>query len=286
MWFCILIIGVIFAGIIGIFFLQPTSWDVEQEQNIVIVPSKIDVSQGKILFLSYRAKDGSTQLKSIPAQDLVTVAGGYGQYPVQSVFPLLILEKHSPQFIRAVLSFALHVPVDSVWETTNANVFTAQSPAEIGKLVLERKIVPRSFSVKDAVIFYRALQTQQNRRQDVSTLNDWFNQIPAYSQDFKSCRVGIINTTTVAGTGARVNTIVEKSGGNVLRLDDEPLPVPKSQILFHQETLGCSAFIEHLKVLFPETIEVKNDNQIFYRERTELEIRLGEDMAQFLSKEK
>jgi hypothetical protein len=280
----LLIFFVLFAGILGLWVVSPVTWQADLEQHIVIVPKNIDVSSNVILFLHYRSSTQELSLTSLPAAEEVRVAGGYGRYPLKSVYPLLMLDKKKPSLVRATYSYALRVPVDQVWVSSDPKIFTAGSAAELSQDFLSGKI-EAALSIKDRWKLSQIFRVQGKRsKSEYATLLRWHeDKEEHYAANFNDCRVGILNTTSVPGLGGRLEDMFKNTGAIVVRVSADTNPEKTSKVLIQPGNPACQALLTHLPAMLPATVQVQEDPQVFTRGRSELELVVGEDLAQFLN---
>jgi len=266
------------------FFLRAI-WNEDTVKNIVIIPAHIDVSTDTILFASISYREQKLSLNSIPAEDAVEVSGGYGQYPLKSVYPLLGLDDTSHQTLVATYSYLIGVPIDEVWVTDDESVFSSkQSAGDFAQAVLFNK-VDTNLGIKDRVKLYQFIQEQQPMLLAFNSLNEWqAKQSSRFAGQLKGCRVAIVNTTAIAGLGRKVSMVLERSGVVVVRLTDAAPTQPKSVLTIQPDQPDCVALSAHLQQLFPDEIEIKQDPGIMDRARSEAEVILGQDVGNFLGR--
>jgi len=273
------------TGFLYFTFFLPTLWDDETSKNIVIVPANIEVQTNLILYASISYKTKKVTLNSVPATDMVQVPGGYGQYPLKSVFPLLGLDRKSPQTVEATYSYLIGVPIDEVWVTEDASVLSStQTTAQFAQAVLLNKM-ETGLGVKDRYKLYQMVQAQNPTVQLFTSLRDWQErQRSRFAGQLKDCRVALVNTTTVAGLGRRVSTVLDRSGVVVVRLTDSTPRQAKSVLTIQAGQPDCLALAAHLQQVFPDKIEIVQDPDIINRARSEAEVVIGEDLGEFLGK--
>ncbi|MBW7944629.1 LytR C-terminal domain-containing protein [Patescibacteria group bacterium] len=281
----ILGIGMVVVAISAVTYLWilPEKWSEETVKNIVIIPKNIDVSASSILFASLSYKQGKLTLNSFPANDAVEVPGGYGQYPLKSVYPLLGLDEASHQKVVATYSFLIGAPIDEVWISDDERVFhPQQSAGELARAILLGK-VQTDLGVKDRIQLYQFIQETQPEVVRFSSLLEWQEkQTSRYAGRLKNCRVALVNTTNVTGLGRKVSQVLERSGVVVVRLTDATPTASASSLTIQPDQPDCVELAEHLKQLFPNQLEVHQDPGILNRSRSEAEVVLGEDLGEFL----
>lgn len=282
----LLALGLVVAAvlILWIVFFLPARWNENSTKNIVIVPSNIDVNTNVILFASISYTNDSLSYSSLPANDTVRLAGGYGEYPLKSVFPLLGLDQKPDQTVIATYSHLLGIPIDEVWVTSEDTIFQEKSTVQdLAYQVLLGKL-ETPLSLKDRLKFYRFASGKQSTRVNFSTLAEWqAKQASRFIGLLKDCRASLVNTTAVAGLGRRVSKVMEQSGMTVVRLTDAAPTVGKSTITILPNSETCMFLATHVKQLFPESLQIKEDSEILTRARSEAEIILGQDIGNFLS---
>lgn len=271
-------------GFVYFMYLMPVEWNEQTAKNIVIVPQTIDVPTNSILYATISYKQDKISLQSLPAEDMVQVPGGYGQYPLKSVYPLLQLEKKPPQVVAATYSFLIGVPIDEVWVSSDAQVFEPEQTAQqFAEAVLWNRM-STGLGIKDRWTLAQFIKAQQPVEQVFASMTDWqAKQTSRFAGQLKDCRVALVNTTSVAGLGRKVSTVLERSGVVVVRLTDSTPAQPKSTLTIQPDQPDCVQFAEHVTQLFPEQIEVQVDPQILTRTRSEAEIVIGDDLGTFLA---
>ncbi len=278
-----LIFFVLFAGIALWWWGSPSSWDVTQEQHIVIVPKVIDVNTNHILFIKIDIASNNISLTTIPALEEVELRGGYGRYPLKSVYPLLMLDTRDARTVRAAYSYALQTTIDQVWTSGEDQVFAAQSLAELGQHISSRKI-SAPLSLKDRIELSRTLRGYSEDRQEYATVQSWkSSSTTRYSADFRSCRVGVTNASSKPGQAAIFEEIVTGIGGIVVRTAAQSTQEPLSRIYVQPEQPSCRALLFHLQALMPYEVEGVEDESVFSRVRSEIELVIGDDLAEYLA---
>jgi hypothetical protein len=276
-----LIFFVLFAGITMFWWFSPSTWESDLEQHIVIVPKVIDVNTNHILFIKYDKVSNNISMNSIPALEEVELRGGYGTYPLKSLFPLLTLDRHEARTIRAAYSYALDTSIDQVWASSTDEVFAAKSLAELSAYIVSRDI-HASLSLRDRIEVSQEMRKYPLERQEYATLDAWRSTASTrYNTDFRTCRVGVTNASQTSGLAGNIERIVNRVGGIVIRIDAQSSQ-EHTKIFVQPGQSACKELIRHLTVLSPEIIEVIEDDTVFSRVRSELEFVIGDDLAKYL----
>ena len=265
------------------------SWRENQINNILIVYPNLDGHVNEILFAHVSPQDSRVTVVTLPAELPVTLIGGYGKYPLRSVFPLLALDHQNDQFIRSVYSLALGTIIDQVWVVPSQQASKTMSFRErVDQALTYQLSTPLSF--QDRVWLSRFVhglrpdQLTEVRVTDDATWRKAAENIH-YPAEARDCSVAIVNTTSAAGLGSQVAGVVKQSGFAVIRLADAPTPLQKSKVVLPSST-SCREVSSHLKQLFPWSVAVEFDEQIFQRERANVVVYLGTDLETEVTKSK
>lgn len=276
-------------------WLLPASWNQNSAKNIVIVPATIEFSTKHILFASISYAEAKASLNLIPAELPVEVPGGYGQYPLRSVYPLLGLDQQPPSTVVATYSHILGLPIDEVWVVhqptllDQATLAAASTDGAVSRQFVAQlatairwQQLQTPLRLKERWQLAQFLQDRPLRVVAVTDLAQWQQQqAQRYLGRFKNCRVAIVNAAQVRGLGSRVSAILERTGATVVRLTDAE-SVVSSQITVLPAQLECQSLIQHLQHLFPQPVPVTTAPDLVTRSRSELEVILGTDLGQFV----
>ena len=287
------IICAVFFVIILICFLAynyvfvSAKWQQNSEKNILIVPSNIDGFKGDILFAHISPNTNKIEVRKLNSAIQIPVIGGYGNYPLQSIFPLLFLDKKSPEFMRAAYIFGLKNAIDEVWTSRNPQVFDSQTTVtKIAELLLQYQIQSQ-WTLRDRINLYnfvRTLRSNQINSLNVTDFEQWqkSQDTLAFTHPTQDCEISVINMTNITGIGNRVTNVIEKSGYTVLRLTDE-IPVRDHSLIIASPeavTKQCSETLLHLQYLFPDNIPIQQDAQTMNKFRSQIVLLIGNDTAQ------
>jgi hypothetical protein len=286
--FTVLLLLLVAVGVGVLFAFSRTTWDGKTPFNIVIVPSNIDGTYQKIYFAHIDPSQHNINMVSFPAEHEVKVVGGYGQYPLRSLYPLLTTEKKNQQFMLASYSHGLEKTIDEVWVTNDQQFFGSQlNVSELFRQLVFFKIKSK-LTVADRISLYRfllGLRQDQVTFSAVQTDDEWTKvsaklQFPAQAAD---CSVAIINTTDIAGIGSQFGKILEKSGLAVVRVADANGSVDKTTLLTDgggadKDSL-CADLENHILHTLPIEAKQQFDSQAFQKYRGHLVLILGQDMG-------
>ncbi len=280
---CIIIIGlfVLFLAL----FRQSYGW--KDEKNILIVPSVIDGSKSPILLAHIIPQSQRIEVFSFPNETVISLIGGYGKYPLRSVYPLLHLDHKDAQFIRAAYTFGFNELIDQVWATPQAQSFADAS--QVKQFLTSVAFSPLStpLNIFDKIWlmqFTHSLDVQQIEISSPKDLTQWATmqdkvQFPSLAAD---CPISIVNTTGVSGVGGKVASVLEKSGFSLLRVADDDHVEAKSTIYVGNSQQKCAAVLAHLPALFPQAVSIRKDIQKTIQFRSEIVIFLGKESSDVL----
>lgn len=277
----ILTVLIILAAVLLFLFiwgeLQQTS-HLDLSQNILFVQPNLDGTKGDIILAHISPKDSKIEVAIFPPEMSVELLGGYGNYPLRSVYPLLKLDKKSPNFIKAAYTYSLNLPIDEV-------VLADQpSPDTMWWQLLTYKFHSQmSFTQRLSV--YRFVQNIGSHQVTVHPLqnaSEWqsFTRQFRFNSISPDCAVAVINTTEVAGAGSTVTRVLENSGIPVIRLSDAPDQIPQTQLLVLKAEPFCQEVTEHLGAVFPFATHLTINAKAMSSYRANLVILIGEDFGQ------
>ncbi len=261
---------------IGFWVLSTHSPALEGVQHILIVPSKIDGFRGKIIFINFDPSKKKVTEVLFPPESKVDLIGGYGSYPLQSVYPLLTLDKRDTSFITATYSFALKQVVDQVWVTDDQEVFSAPDDLRQLGFNLMKYHIHSPLQIGDRLRLYRSfLQIDKNQVDTLSVIDDHF-QFPDIDP---ACSVAVVNAFGKSGIGTQFSNVIEKSGLTVIRLTDDPNLAEHSQLLRADADHLCDAEVNHVKNLMPLKLTDQSNNEFMSKYRANVVLLLGKDLS-------
>lgn len=242
-------LAILFLVLAGYYFVIPSIIGrTFFEKNIVIVSDKLDVSSKHIYFAHISNVAGENDIYSLDAQQVVTVPNGYGEYPLQSVYQLLLIDKKDSQFIRSVFSHILGVPIDEVVPISAVLDDVRESE------------FPRLFLTKEFRNWDMHYFTKHISLIDVGKIDD----LVKYSHDFTTvkgdvfqhCSVAIVNATGQNGVARQIGDIIEKTGALVVRVDDTKVLQEKTHIYFSENQVDCGQLAHSISGVFSKEPEL------------------------------
>ena len=271
------------------YFVTPQKWVADQEHNVVIVPEESTGFSDQIWLVQWSPKQHRAVIAELPAEFSVEVLGGYGKFPVRSIWPLLKLEKKSDQFIRAGFSQGLGVVVDEVWTSKEPVVFQLAAkdpkPDRLMKNLLDHIVmgdIHTSISWRDRIHVWwwgHRLRPDQIVVEKVSDPEGWLQQRKklAFEMRQSECSIALLNTTGTAGVASRLGKVLSDAGLVVVRISDEERVNRKTVIKRTPAAAICKEELAHLQSFFPETLEITEDPGLGNTARAQISVELGKE---------
>lgn len=288
--FFTMVFTTIFVGVAAVlaayFFVIPSVLESNfEDKNIVIISNKLDLQNDFIYFAHISQQNDDSFILRINSDETVTVPGGYGEYPLQSVYPLLKIDKKDDQFIRHAYSQLLGLSVD---EVIALNQPLIEETDETLKLVLLKSAIEQMIRLEFAgvsellQVHYRANNLDKIGLDQVSDISEHYSDLATISGDvYQYCSVAVINATEENGVATEFGELIETTGGLVVRLDDaqpDSVAVEGSVVMYYSnEPVDCSQLTSRISGLFstkPVVLpisELENNSQ--YRAKVVILIR-------------
>jgi len=246
-----------------------------EAKNILIISSKLDVQSDYIYIAHISEQETKNYFYSLPSQQTVIIPNGYGEYPLQSVYQLLKIDKKDDQFIKATYSELLGTTIDDVFtidvqlndidEDKFSNFFFMTSVNNLMKLKLNKVIKPLYLHYQSKDISLTKLEKPediQNYIEKISTI---------YGDVYQYCSVAVINSSQVNGLAKKKSKIIENTGALVVRVDDSEEKQNQTKIYYGDDPVNCEPLAKKLSNIFyqkPEIIPMeKLENAQQYRSK-------------------
>ncbi len=285
--FAILLIAFLLViGLCLVFFLNAQPWSFDQ--NIVIIPQTIDGPKEKIFLAHISPSSNKIEVSEFPQDFAVPVIGGYGKYPLRSIYPLLQIDTRGQQFLLSAYSFGLGVAVDQVWTSKQAALFTQSlSFSQLTQKILAGQITtPLHLSQKIWFArFVLGLRPDQITVHTVDDPNQWLQQQTHFQfpSQSKECSLSVVNTTSSPGLGTKVATVLEQSGYSVLRVTNSPdAQRDATLIMSADQQQTCKEVVAHIQDIFPIEVRTQTDPSALTQYRSQIVIFLGKDVISSL----
>ncbi len=251
----IVIIGQLFAFLTRFTASKNYQWTGQSTINIVV---KTD----KIYALSYNPIDSQVTLLKIPDDTYMTLPGGYGRWPIRSVYDLGQGEKtpRGAELLKQTVAFNFGIPIDGYLSFTSDQPleetvqglrknpfssfqFVRQGQTDLSRLELTRlvwgwwgvrqdkiKTVDMGQSqVTESILLpdgSRALGLDQIKMDNL--IHQQFEDV---SLSYEGLTIGIYNGTQHPGLADRVARVITNMGGRVVYTTNTETPISKSFVL-------------------------------------------------------
>ncbi len=285
----ILVILLVLGGIgYGLFMeVLPKLIPLKNSKTIVIVSSTKDKSDNQIMVAHFKPEDSVITAAAIPADQPVMVAGGFGEYPLRSVWPLLDMENKDDAFIRSAFSFAVGEAIDGVVVTSEATIPTSQFElqTEMRQAIQHRSVAGLGLKDQLALYFFTTqLPSEKVRIKSLDVWEAWERYRGELGLLFPEadCPVAVVNTTNQSGLATAVAKVVEQSGYTVVRVTDNPEAEPHSRVAYAADSEECQVKAASLGHLFPQKVEVTADSATTQTYRAKIILELGEDIRSII----
>lgn len=251
----VVLIGQFFSFVTRFTASKNYQWTGQSTINIV-------VRTDQIYALSYNPIDAHITILQIPEDTYMTIPGGYGRWPIRSVYDLgqgektprgVELLKQTVAFnfgipIDGYLSFSSDVPLEMTIQNLRKNPFLSfqfirQGQTDLSRLELSRLVwgwwgvrqdkietvnmgqsnVTQSVLLPDGS---RALALDQIKMDNL--IKEQFEDV---SLSYEGLTIGIYNGTEHPGLADRVSRIITNMGGRVVFTSNTETPSPKSFVL-------------------------------------------------------
>ncbi len=289
----LLIILAILVAITTVFFFGPglgydlLRGDSSDLQTLVLVSANRDTQKPVLVVVQAGDDLESSRVGVVDGQLVVDLIGGYGEYKLGSIWPLLDLDGKDANFQRAVFSFVFEQPVKTVVPLNDLSVDTAQKWSLVKQLLVVSKSSIFDFDqlsqLGQAIFILRHHSTiEVTEYQHIDELtSDLKLQNSVLENSSDECAIAVMNTTDAVGLANRYRQLIETNGGYVVRADDAPKSLEKTIVVIDQQKgEQCNLTARLLTQLFPFEIEVVRAADVYTTYRTPMAILLGEDMAE------
>lgn len=236
----------------------------------------------KVYLLRLVPSERSATLIELDSDKKVEVLGGYGEYKLQALYPLLKLEKKKDSFIRSALSLSLETIVDEVVVIPDNSILHIEDQKNLEKVLLDASYT----KFINFTQFYKLFSYYSFVREA-----SYDNQVPQdgeFSRGTKlvlkaetpeSCPVAILNTTETRGLAGKIGEVFSNSGINVIRVDSDTERVEKSQIYFDDTIKGCIDLVDKTSQIIPNSL-IEANMEISQRYRAGIVVLLGQDFSE------
>lgn len=277
------ILGLILLLMGSIWVAGPHLFALDNYKNILFISPEIDSSKSKI-YLAYFFPNTNEITLSMIESAPVSVLGGYGDYELNKVYPLLEIEKKKPDFRLSAMSWGTETIVDQIIEIDDeAELKTKkQLQQQLWQGAINRIVNPsQAVELLKAFFFTKSIPVEQLAINQEPTLVKELNVLNNVIL-YEDCLVAVVNTTEEVGLASKISTIIEKNGAVVIRITDQNSPYQLSTFSFDPDNNSCQSLSERLRVLFPGQIIKQHQAQLQHEYRADLIIFIGKDFLNLI----
>lgn len=275
-----IVVGAIACGLLVVVFLFVSQIDARlSTQNILFVPNNKDGQEDQIILASINENSQKVFVYQFPTQLKSNVLGGYGEYPLGSVLPLLQMEKKDDHFILATFSNIFQHSVTSFYQR-QSNEAELDKAKFIGMLLKQRKTWALAWQV------YK-LDSSSLLIKRVGNWEEWgqalSSQLVGKVNDH--CSVAIVNTTRTNGLASQLSNILEKSGVEVVRTTDSIWDKSTTAIYQTPDENGeCDSVVKIIQSVSPVVLQTSFDETKPTQYRAKIVFFIGDELASILAK--
>lgn len=264
--FAILLLGLLLSFVV--FFIAILQKP--QSQSYLLVnksPGEVD----ELYFLDIQLENKDIVLVKLDAKAETRLSGGYGEYTLQALYPLLSLDKKSDKEIRANFSQATALPVGKVLSFESLALIQKES-----SLALLWQLLSKADSPLERWRLFRFLLRAPLLNFTIVSPEEYLSD---YSQDRLRCTVAVINSTESSGLAAYFANIYEANRYRVVRVDSDDQTALDSSLLYvAQSDIACIKEAELAARFLPES-KIEESEELSKRYRADIVIFLGRDVA-------
>ncbi len=275
-----------------------------QANRFIVTAGQANAEGNHVLLVSVNHQS-QTELAWLNAAEKITIPGGYGEYELRSVVPLLALESPPVDSLAAGLTHGLGAVITQVlvvpsWADLPENIETlpaAEQQRLLSKFFLQMAFrqLPKIDQTRQMaglhVLVSRAGQMSDQESIPVLSPQDlarYTQEHPLVSEQIaQACPLAIMNTTDQSGLANNASTILEQSGAQSVRVEHLDETRSTSVVLVSDEHLAeCDSIIRLAQYIFPAKthVETVNSDQLISRYRAKVVLLLGTDVAEYYSK--
>lgn len=275
-----------------------------QADRFIVSAAQADAQHNHVLLVSVN-QQAETEFVWLNGTEKITIPGGYGEYELRSMVPLLTLESSPSGSLAVGLTHGLGAVITQVvvmpeWTGLPENIETLSAAAQ--KRLLTRFFLTAALrelpSLDRArqlaglyVLMTRAAYLSETDPAPVLSPQD----LPKYTRDHplvserlaQACPLAIINTTDQSGLANSTSAILEQSGAQSVRVEHQDESRQTSVVMVSEEHLAeCDSILRLVQYVFPTQthVETVNSDQLLSRYRAKVVLLLGTDVAEYYSK--
>jgi hypothetical protein len=256
-------------------------------QLIVLASSNLDVKENPFLVINIDHEQNKITLLNINNKLKMGVLGGYGDYELRSVGPLLNIEKKPIKFIRSAYSFGLEQGFDQV---ALLNKIQLNNQPSIKLLFWQMLTDP---SLKSTLSWWQRWQffcfswlipDTKIEIKNIESAAAWHNWQKNKSQPINpTCSLSIINNTDKAKLASKIGQVLENSGARVVRTTTEAGQPTKTKLIYSVTSRDCDFTKQQIEQLLPfSDVRAEANNDLAAKYRADVVILVGDDLGELV----
>lgn len=278
---------IIFSGVLLAFFAITVSKTDLPSTVILIRSTKVDSNVDHPTMVWYDSSRKKIKIIDFDKNMTVDLAGGFGNYKLNAVGPLLAIDKKNLSEQRSLFSLAIWYPINQLWEIHQPVTFNDdKNITQLADLLIKNQInAPISNSQRWRWwLLLRFLRPDQITYTNVSDFEDWQSiQEQLHVSAQSDCSVTIVNLTSISGMARLWGSLTEKMGISVVRVTDEQDTGDKTHLVLDTDSKQCQKVTSQIQQILPFAAPTSNETNIRSRYRSDVVLFLGQDMASFWS---
>lgn len=252
---------------------------VDEEKTIVLAGTQVSNKDAVLIVAHLHPDVARSQITVIDAQSTVALPKGYGNYSMQSIVPLGLLDNQPAVFYTATFSHALERVVENVVPIEGE--IQVSNTSQLQRLLL-KQIVKSIFELRNHTELLSVYNALSHSSIKVVSLSEYLlksHSMQMADVDMVSkCPVGILNSTRISGQAGKFTRILENSGLVVVRVGQEDVTYDRSTVYVHPDSAEpCQKVLQMVKKVFPIELEVVTQADIPDQYRASIIAVIGSD---------
>ncbi len=264
-------------------FFLPSFFSLDnEEKNLLLIGGTPEDKAAVIYILRLSSTDDSVKVFLLDSQALVPVSGGYGNYPLGNIAPLLQLEANQNQTLVAVYNFALKQAIDEVYFVPDLQIPESekQVKADFWRLIKKELALTTQARAELWRIFFFLQKENSFLKNNLKISDQGVEGIGLAKEKNTQCPVVLINTTKINGLASKVSRMAEMNGAVVINLESNEENLLDSEIYYDQNEPACVELINVLQNSLTKVGKIVPDSGVLgAQNRAKAVIKLGQSLS-------
>lgn len=272
-------VGLVLA-VVGYFVFQTMVQQAldTSSQTVIFVPKTVEDAPTEIRVITLARDIRESAIVSAPADMMVQLPAGYGNYRVGAVYPLLQLDGKDTQFIQASYSKSLGIVIDAVVPLTS---FERRNP-ELRAVVLRSVWNWLWNRDQTSLVILKTWLFLKETPEPIQTtsLAELQQQVVTFEskrQAVQECPVGILNASETAGAAGSLSKLLESAKILTIRVGTFPQDADQTKI-YHDGRPECAQVLQRLTSTLLYAPPITMDTQMTRQYRSAIVVVLGKDL--------